>query len=238
VLTLVDGRPRGFGRVACTAVLALSSLASTVGRQAQEHPATVVILDLTGDGVALSSADDGVMFDLDGVGTAKKVAWTLPGSDDSFLVLDSNGNGRIDDAREIVGSRFAAPSGGSVGTGANALAFPLQGYPVGVDGRPIGGSPKPLPKGIAVLNADDEAFAKLRLWNDVNHDGKTAPAELRSLPQANVVEILLGFQNYGWSTAPADNLGNRRLITGKFGVSARGMTFQRELAEVILAVKP
>ncbi len=47
-----------------------------------------LMMDLSGDGLALTSVQDGVRFDLDADGTAEQAAWTASGSDDAFLVTD------------------------------------------------------------------------------------------------------------------------------------------------------
>lgn len=52
-------------------------------------------------GTRLSNLADGVMFDFDADGAAEQIAWTLAGSDDAFLVIDRNGNGQIDNGREL-----------------------------------------------------------------------------------------------------------------------------------------
>ena len=53
---------------------------------------TPLILDLDGDGIDLSSIEDGVTFDLTGDGVRDETAWTDAQNsfDDAFLVLDKN----------------------------------------------------------------------------------------------------------------------------------------------------
>ena len=59
-----------------------------------------VVLDLDGDGVEFVSSAAGVRFDYDGDGHAELTAWVGP--DDGLLVLDRNGDGRINDGSELV----------------------------------------------------------------------------------------------------------------------------------------
>lgn len=43
----------------------------------------------------LTSAEDGVLFDLNGDGIPNQISWTEPGSDVAFLARDINGDGKI-----------------------------------------------------------------------------------------------------------------------------------------------
>jgi hypothetical protein len=199
-------------------------------------PASVMLCDVAGDGLILSSVEKGVLFDLEGTGSPRQTAWTLAGSDDSLLALDLNGNGQIDSGKELVGSRLALDGGVAAGSGANALQFPLQGFALGPDSRPIAPPQRPFPPGIGFIDKDDAIFSKLRLWTDLDHNGRTEQGELKSLTQHGIAQIDLAFRSYGGSqAAPADEHGNRRVILGKFQVSQRGMLFPHDLAEVVLA---
>ena len=74
-------------------------------------PNCPIIVDTANDGYHLTSVEDGVRFDLDADGTPELVAWTRPGSDDAFLAIDRNGNGRIDDGTELFGNHTPVYAG-------------------------------------------------------------------------------------------------------------------------------
>ena len=60
-----------------------------------------IVLDLDYDGkIEISDIKGGIYFDYNGDGFAEKMAWCMGG--DGILVNDKNGNGKIDDASEIV----------------------------------------------------------------------------------------------------------------------------------------
>src|SRR5437763_2482774 len=88
-------------------VAGYSSRTPAAARQTSEP----LLLDMKGDGYSLTFVDDGVTFDLNGAGQSQRVAWTAPGSDDAFLALDENHNGRIDDGHELVGGASGPPNG-------------------------------------------------------------------------------------------------------------------------------
>ena len=67
-----------------------------------------LIVDTARDGYRLTSVDNGVRFDLNADGVPEQVAWTRRDSDDAFLALDRNGNGRIDDGSELFGNHTPA----------------------------------------------------------------------------------------------------------------------------------
>lgn len=68
-----------------------------------------LVLDLDGNGIDLTTAETGVLFDIDGDGARDRTAWVA--GKDAFLALDRNGNGRIDDGRELFGEQNGASSG-------------------------------------------------------------------------------------------------------------------------------
>ncbi len=123
-----------------------------------------VVLDLDGDGLEFVSHTAGVLFDYDGDGVAESTAWVGP--DDGLLVLDKNGDGKVNDGSEIV---FAS---GSL-TDLEGLA---AHYDTNKDGK---------------LDSADADFAKFGVWQDSNSNGITDAGEFRSLNAAGIQSISL-----------------------------------------------
>jgi hypothetical protein len=126
-----------------------------------------LVLDLNGDGIALTSPLAGVKFDLLGGGPVQ-TSW-IKGADDALLALDLDDNGRIDGGHELFGE--ATNLGGYFAAdGFQALAA--------LDSNKNG-----------LVEQDDLMFDQLVLWNDRNHDGESQPSELRKLLDAGVTAL-------------------------------------------------
>ena len=122
-----------------------------------------LVLDLDGDGVEVTAlAGSSVHFDYDQDGFAERTGWVSP--DDGILVIDRNGNGIVDGAAELFGS--ATQDGFEV----------LETLDTNGDG---------------VIDAEDEDFAELRIWQDADGDGVADAGELITLQEANIVAIEL-----------------------------------------------
>ena len=138
-----------------------------------------IIVDVDRNGYHLTSLSDGVRFDLDADGVPELVSWTQASSEDAFLALDRNGNGRVDDGSELFGNHTPAyPTGAGItaANGFEALRF-LENPLYGRSERN------------QIVNAADGFFMRLLLWTDRNHNGISEPDELRSVADAGVHEI-------------------------------------------------
>ncbi|MBI2732870.1 MAG: hypothetical protein HYX44_06090 [Aquabacterium sp.] len=132
-----------------------------------------IVLDLNGDGVHTLAASRGVHFDLMGTGIEHHVGWVAP--TDGLLVMDRNGDGKINDGKELFGTATMV-DGHRAGDGYAAM----RGEDSNHDGK---------------LTAADAHFNELKVWVDANSDGITQSGELHSLASLGIIELDLHAQH-------------------------------------------
>lgn len=138
-----------------------------------ENTASPLVLDLDGNGIQTLALNPAALhFDLDANGFAEQTGWVGP--NDGLLVLDLNGNGKIDDGRELFGNHTRLVNGSRASHGFEALAS----HDSNRDGR---------------IDRNDPIWARLRVWRDRNSDGVSDSAELLRLDAAGTIALLLGY---------------------------------------------
>ena len=128
-----------------------------------------LIFDIAGDGFQIIDKSEGVYFDKDNNGYSERIDWTVR---DSFLVLDLNKNGKIDNGSELFGDTTYL-LGEDKKYAENGFEALIQ-YDENKDG---------------LITSDDSVFASLRLWLDADGDGISTEEELTTLADHKIVAI-------------------------------------------------
>ncbi|MEW5949276.1 MAG: calcium-binding protein [Thermodesulfobacteriota bacterium] len=150
-----------------------------------------IILDLDGDGVETTHIKDGAYFDHDGNGFNEQTGWA--GADDGILVRDINGNGAIDDGKELFGNQTILEDGTTAANGFQALAD----LDDNLDGK---------------IDAGDAAWTSLKVWQDVDGDGFSAADEFHTLDELGIQSINTGYVDSTF----IDAQGNEHRQIGSF----------------------
>jgi len=132
------------------------------------------VINLDGKGFRFTSLEEGVRFDIDADGELERLAWTAPNGRDAFLVLDRNGNGRIDDGAELFGGATPQPASEEPNGFATLAVF---------DEAASGGN------GDGVISVSDAVYERLGLWIDSNHDAVSQPYEVTPLSSEGIQAI-------------------------------------------------
>jgi hypothetical protein len=176
-----------------------------------------ILVDVSGDGFRLTDGASGVPFDFDGDGVRERLSWTAAGSDDAWLALDRDGDGVVDDGRELFGNLTPQPP---PPTGQRKNGF----LALAVFDRPAQGG-----NSDGVIDARDSVFPSLRLWRDANHDGVSQAGELHPLAALDVARLHLDYKQ----SKRADEFGNQFRYRAKVD-DARGAKAGRWAWDVFL----
>ena len=149
-----------------------------------------ILISLTDAAYELTSVEDGVEFDLNGDDVQEQTAWTARNSDEGFLALDRNLNGRIDDFMELFGEHSPQlPSDAPNGWRA------LEVWDSSLNGGNEDGK----------IDTQDLIYTDLLIWVDKNHNGVSEPSELASLEETGIESLSLDYDpEAGW----VDSFGN------------------------------
>ena len=187
-------------------------------------PTDPLVLDLNGDGVKLTDwLTAPVLFDTDHDGGSKEqTGWVS--KEDGLVVMDLNGNGRIDDISETLSEYF----NGMVGKNGNAGEKKYANGFAALKSLDTGnGTPGSAGYGDNQFTSADAAWTNVRVWVDANHDGNTDTGELKTFAALGITQINLG----ATSQSGLVNGGNEVLATGSYVIN--GITRDAQAANFL-----
>ena len=155
-------------------------------------------LDLDGDGIETlaSNGHKGALFDHSNDGIRTATGWI--NKDDGLLVYDRNGDGVVNNGGELFGDNTLLKNGERAANGYQALAD--------LDDN-----------GDGKVDAADSAFAKLRVWRDLNQDGISQEGELLTLNEAKVKALNLANKNSDRDLGNGNSLAEEGTYTDSDG---------------------
>lgn len=147
-----------------------------LNREGHHYYYDPLILDLDGDGIETVAHNklNGALFDNDADGLKTATGWVSP--HDGLLVLDRNGDGIINDGTEVFGDNTSLKNGEKAKHGFDALAD----LDTDKNGK---------------VDATDEDFNKLKVWRDLNQDGKSQENELFSLTDLGIKSLNVNYKD-------------------------------------------
>lgn len=144
-----------------------------------------IVVNFDSRGYVLTGSNSPVEFDISATGQKWRIGWTAAEADESFLALDRNSNGVIDNGAELFGNATPLKNGALARNGFQVL----QELDDNHDG---------------IINSSDGIWSRLVLWRDWNHDGASQPWEITPVSESTLAAIDL---SYHW-TGRRDSFGN------------------------------
>jgi hypothetical protein len=143
-----------------------------------------IVLDLGGEGIQLTEAGKGANFDINADGIMDKTAWVKGNT--AMLVYDKNGNNAIDNGSELFGDQNGAKDGFKE----------LAKYDSNNDGK---------------IDSKDTIYKNLKLYRDLNGDGKMQANEFNTLQEMGIKALNLECRD-----CDDDVNGNSIVLRGSF----------------------
>jgi hypothetical protein len=174
-----------------------------------------IVINLEPGPLRLTGVEDPVLFDINADGELETLSWTDPDFPVGLLTLDRNGNGQVDDGKELFGEHTPQPTSNTP-NGFAALGF--------YDRLEAGGDED------GWISAQDAVFPLLRIWVDADHDGVSQPFELTPLESWQIRAVSVRYvetqrqDKHGnwlrWSSLVKFDHGQRLAATDVFFVLA------------------
>lgn len=148
-------------------------------------PESPIVIQFDNGSFDLSGPENAVTFDIDADGVPDHTAWLSRERQQAFLARDLNGNGIVDNGRELFGNSTQLADGTTAKHGFEVL--------LELDSNRD-----------AVIDHQDAIWTELRLWFDRNHDGATDGGELLAISDSAVKGVSLHYR----TTNRRDQYGN------------------------------
>ena len=183
---------------------------------AYTYPVDPLIFDLNGDGVKTVALADGVHFDFDKNGFAEKIGWVS--AEDGLLVRDLDKNGKIDSGRELMGDLTELSDEMTASNGFEALAY----FDANADG---------------VIDAKDDIYNELQIWQDKNQNGVVDAGEIMSLSEAGIASINLAYENIDVTDESGNGHSQRGTYTKTDGTTStvEDVWFEKDAANTVVS---
>jgi hypothetical protein len=136
----------------------------------------VLVLDLDGNGVCVTSRSQGVIFRFNPRESAIRTPWVCARRPDPFFAVDVTKNGRIDGSWELLGGMLGPHHAIRYLREMDGARLNEGQIRFGSDGK---------------IDIRDSIFRSLILWTDANHNGTSEEMELQSAEYAGVISISL-----------------------------------------------
>ena len=143
-----------------------------------------IVLDLGDEGIQLTEAGKGANFDINADGKMDNTAWVKGNT--AMLVYDKNGNNAIDNGSELFGDQNGAKDGFKE----------LAKYDSNNDGK---------------IDNKDTIYKNLKLYRDLNGDGKMSANEFNTLQEMGIKAL-----NLECDEADDEVNGNSIVLRGSF----------------------
>ena len=175
-------------------------------------PGSPLALDLDGDGIETIGLESDIYFDHDGDSFRERSGFVA--SDDGLLALDVNNDGEINSGAELFGNHTRLADGNLATNGFSAL----RDLDTNAD---------------SVIDASDDSYSDLRVWRDLDQDGKSDEGELFTLDEVGVESLSVSYHSQNYT----DEFGNEHRQVGSYVTTSgdvRNMTdvwFARNLTE-------
>ncbi|MDJ0839624.1 MAG: hypothetical protein QNK37_24110 [Acidobacteriota bacterium] len=157
--------------------LAMPEACSEIRKADESCSHSPLVIDLGQDGFQFGGSDNPVSFDLYGTGFPLSLQWVTPNGNDAFLVHDINGNGRVDDGKELFGNGTRMVHEGDRLAENGFIALSQH------DDKPAGGNNDGL------ITSSDPVWQKLRLWIDLDTDGRSSSHEMFALDDFGLTHL-------------------------------------------------